>query len=241
MSNKVCFVASGLFLAALSGCGGSSSNDDPNSGSDSSNVDGLVAYYSFDGNANDEQGNNDGTVNGAELTEDRNGVANNAYYFDGDDDRITLPININPDVMPELTITAWVRSDDGEGTVVSHDRLDNASGFERTFTIDTRGGGTGWSAFAGSASQVIGFIPVEVGEWAFVAVIYDQPNERVKFFVNEQSREGAGFLGDGLSVTTLGTNPGFPAEAYFEGAIDEVRFYDRALSDAEIETIYMLE
>ena len=45
---------------------------------------GLVAYYPFNGNANDESGNgNDGIVNGSTLTSDRNGDDNAAYEFDG--------------------------------------------------------------------------------------------------------------------------------------------------------------
>ena len=47
---------------------------------------GLVAYYPFNGNANDESGNgNDGTVNGATLTTDRFGNTDQAYSFDGND------------------------------------------------------------------------------------------------------------------------------------------------------------
>ncbi len=50
---------------------------------------GLVGYWPFNGNANDESGNgNHGTVNGATLSSDRNGVANSAYNFDGVDDYI---------------------------------------------------------------------------------------------------------------------------------------------------------
>ena len=46
-------------------------------------VEGLVAYYPFNGNANDESvNNNDGTVNGATLTADRFGNASSAYSFD---------------------------------------------------------------------------------------------------------------------------------------------------------------
>ncbi|MDP6927346.1 MAG: hypothetical protein QGG84_09690, partial [Rhodospirillales bacterium] len=45
---------------------------------------GLIAYYPFNGNANDESGNgNDGTVNGATLAADRNGETGKAYSFDG--------------------------------------------------------------------------------------------------------------------------------------------------------------
>jgi len=50
---------------------------------------GLVGYWPFNGNANDESGNgNHGTVNGATLTTDRNGNANSAFSFDGVDDWI---------------------------------------------------------------------------------------------------------------------------------------------------------
>ena len=48
--------------------------------------DGLVAYYPFNGNANDESGNgNDGVVNGATLTSDRFGDVDNTYLFEGND------------------------------------------------------------------------------------------------------------------------------------------------------------
>ena len=54
--------------------------------------DGLVAYYPFNGNADDESGNgNHGTVNGATLTIDRFGNENSAYSFDGIDDYIDIP------------------------------------------------------------------------------------------------------------------------------------------------------
>jgi len=46
--------------------------------------DGLVAYYPFNGNAKDESGNgNHGKVEGAKLSEDRNGMLGNAYSLDG--------------------------------------------------------------------------------------------------------------------------------------------------------------
>jgi hypothetical protein len=50
---------------------------------------GLVGYWPFNGNANDESGNgNNGTVNGASLTSDRFGVVNSAYSFDGINDEV---------------------------------------------------------------------------------------------------------------------------------------------------------
>ena len=55
-------------------------------------TDGLVAYYPFNGNANDESGNgNNGTVNGATLTSDKFDNNEKAYSFDGSETFITIP------------------------------------------------------------------------------------------------------------------------------------------------------
>lgn len=55
---------------------------------------GLVAYYPFNGNANDQTINgNHGIVSGATLTADRFGNPNNAYHFDGINDDITGSVN----------------------------------------------------------------------------------------------------------------------------------------------------
>ncbi len=52
---------------------------------------GLVSYYLFNGNANDQNGGkNNGTVQGATLTADRFGNANAAYSFNGKDNLIDL-------------------------------------------------------------------------------------------------------------------------------------------------------
>jgi hypothetical protein len=53
---------------------------------------GLVAYYPFDGNANDASGNgNNGTVYGATLTADRFGVQGKAMAFNGTNQHVQAP------------------------------------------------------------------------------------------------------------------------------------------------------
>ncbi len=71
----------------------------------------LAAWYSFNGNANDESVNENHGVpmNGIALTTDRNGEANSAYLFDGSDDYI----NVEDDSTllltgAEFTFSAWV-------------------------------------------------------------------------------------------------------------------------------------
>lgn len=68
----------------------------------------LVAEYSFAGNAVDNSGNGHrGTVSGAILTEDRFGMSDNAYYFDGEDDFIELGSLSNIKESNEMTICYW--------------------------------------------------------------------------------------------------------------------------------------
>jgi len=70
---------------------------------------GLVAYYPFNGNANDESGNgNHGTVNGATLSADRSGTSNQAYSFGGAN-RILVPHN--PSLAPDQgSVSFWVKA-----------------------------------------------------------------------------------------------------------------------------------
>jgi hypothetical protein len=138
---------------------------------------GLVIYYPFDGDTRDYSGNgNDGSNYGATFV---SGVSGQALSFDGKDDYVSSLVDINPDVMPQMTMTAWVRADDDSGTIISHDN----GGYDRTIDIDNRGGGFGWSAFSGSGG-VIGYYPVTIGEWVFLAAVYDQDASTVKLYVN---------------------------------------------------------
>jgi hypothetical protein len=71
-------------------------------------TDGLVGYWPFNGNANDESGNgNNGTVNGATLTTDRNGNANSAFSFDGVSNFIQLPLSISNQ---PISVSCWFKT-----------------------------------------------------------------------------------------------------------------------------------
>ena len=76
-----------------------------------SNLDtGLVAYYPFNGDADDESGNgNNGTIYGATLATDRFGNPNSAMLFNGVDDFIEIPYSEELEIGENLTITGWVK------------------------------------------------------------------------------------------------------------------------------------
>src|SRR5437588_12608546 len=75
----------------------------------------LTAYYPFNGNAQDQSGNgNHGTLNGATLTPDRFGNTNSAYAFEGVDDCIYIPEGLFSATNPAVTISLWIRTDNGD-------------------------------------------------------------------------------------------------------------------------------
>ncbi|MEJ6801976.1 MAG: hypothetical protein QNK77_12425, partial [Crocinitomicaceae bacterium] len=79
---------------------------------------GLVGWWGFNGNANDESGNgNNGTVNGATLTTDRFGNPNSAYDFDGVDDFIevldTPELSFGSD---NFSVAIWFAMKDSTGS-----------------------------------------------------------------------------------------------------------------------------
>src|SRR5450759_2959986 len=71
---------------------------------------GLIAYYPFNGNANDESGyGNDAVVTGATLTENRFGEANRAYHFNGSGDRISALVAQLPLGNAARTLVTWIK------------------------------------------------------------------------------------------------------------------------------------
>lgn len=189
----------------------------------------LIAYYSFDGNANDTSGNGyDGTVFGATLT---SGYSGQAYDFNGSGAYIYAPVNINAGTLPEMTMGAWVKADSATPVtqVISHDD----GGYDRSLGIDSRGGSTGWSAFTGSG--VLGGVSINLNEWTFIAASYDQVNGLVKLYVDGNEVSTGGYVGGGWNYIRIGSNPSYGE--YFDGVIDEVFIFDSYLTKSQLDDI----
>ncbi len=198
---------------------------------------GLVGFYPFDGNTKDASGNgNDAVAYGARLVP---GVIGQAYEFDGSSDYIDTPININPDVAPELTMMAWVYphrtgGDDvflGRRQIFSHDD----GGFDRSLLMQNQY----WTVFYGGGYWVT-WVPVDVRAWQHVAMVIEP--DQVRFYKNGIESRRFGSTGTYVSTNTLrvAANPGGWVE-FFDGKIDEVRIYHRGLSASEIMDRYVEE
>jgi hypothetical protein len=200
---------------------------------------GLVGWWPFNGNANDESGNgNNGTVNGATLTADRNGVANKAYSFNSSS-YIAVAHN-NTFNMQQATWSVWVKknsSTTGNGMYIFGKR-DNAQ-HQVTFCA----GNTGNMQIGWASGQAIGINGGNiVSSWHMLTITYDQtiPSSNVSFYYDgilqgTSTIQPFSFLNGDLRFGIEVNNSYWQA---FNGLIDEGLIYNRVLSGSEILQLY---
>jgi len=201
-----------------------------------------VAYYPFDGNADDESGNGyHGIVNGATLTTDRFGNPNSAYEFDGEDDFIELPNGFLPVGSTARTVTAWVNTYDNivyEQAILQYGNSSTRQSIR--FEIED-----GQLALRTYSDDLIS-TPISANTWYFVAFTYDGTNEII-FYMNDvvvDTQYLAGPLNtqEGFYQECIGGGGSSGiSEEMFNGKIDDLRIYDIKLSPQEISDIYYVE
>jgi len=208
---------------------------------------GLVAYYPFNGNADDESGNgNDGTVNGATLTTDRNGEAGSAYDFGGPAGEIVAPLPSGLAAAQPFTASLWVKvtSNQEDAWLISFGTGTRNRAFHISLNDTSPDSGFGYGfwewAVTGNGSEP-SYQPI-INKWTHYTVIMSGPT--LSAFVDGQ------MLGDPISISganidtaghlTIGAILPNSHQA-FDGSIDDIRIYDRALSDAEVSELYELE
>ena len=190
----------------------------------------LVGYWSFDNPsdpAHDDSGNgNNGTNHGATWIP--HGVLGGALDFDGMADYLTIPLSTST----TITITAWIKPDTGTDTTQAI--LDR----ENSFVYQYGNSSVAISKmvqYSYQGDQLISNTELEVGSWSFVTLV--RTPSTVSFYLNG-AYDGGGATSPRSLVGTfcIGSRQGDTHQ--FDGSIDEVRIYDRALSPAEVHDLY---
>jgi len=209
---------------------------------------GLVAYYPFNGNANDESGNgNNGTlVNNPALTTDRFGSTNSAYLLNGLRQYISLSTNIK--ISSSLSISFWmqttaINNNNWPGGMFIIDRdICNAS---RDWSVGLGlGGKIQFNTGVYSKDSVLtDNTNTNDGNWTHIVVIRDTSNGTKKIFINgllniAGAFDNQSFVNNGYNIYVGASVCATSTHAYFIGKIDDIRIYNRALSDAEIQSLY---
>ena len=204
--------------------------------------DGLVVFFPFNGNANDEGDLGlDSTLSGASLTSDRFGKSDSAYNFDGIDDFIELPVNSLSILVGRYTISAWIKTTatpETFGPIYSgkHDFLESQFGgfqisVESEGKIDSENYTSPIESFGGVTTT-----PINDGAWHQVVCTWDGTEYRVYIDGTRELVGQATFAGQiswlaSIESMFIGKNL---EEEYYQGTIDDLRLYNRALSSEEI-------
>lgn len=215
---------------------------------------GLVAYYPFSGNPNDASGNghNGVLVNGPALTADRFGNPNSAYHFDGINDYIKIADN-GAFSTPLISIAFWYKTESLS--------LQNILGKRRFADDGTPAGGAQYQFFINHAtlgkiaSNFVGnkgncntrpvsnyiktFDLLCSDKWHFVVITFDGTQH--KLFINGQLRisDKTSFSGFSNCKSELRIGNWWQLDMLsFKGDFDEMRWYNRALIQQEIDSLY---
>jgi hypothetical protein len=204
---------------------------------------GLVAYYPFNGNANDESGNgNHGVIYGARLASDRHMQQMKAFAF-----KHGHYIDLPPKLLSQqetLAMAAWCKPAFPDGKKWPRIVGGNGDDLAKNISInigqrvaDLR------RRFLFELETEAGVIGVEspeipVGHWLHVAMVSD--GQSLTCFVNGKRIAKETVIEKLVTMKTL--TVGAPISYFhYEGSIDDVRIYNRALSAGEVKALYEFE
>jgi trimeric autotransporter adhesin len=212
----------------------------------------LVAYFPFNGNANDESGNGNNstyTGTGVTLTTDRFGVADKAYHFDGNaGSYIRIPSDNFPTT--DRTISFWFNADNLDNGPTPFSYGGNGC-YNQVLIIFNKGDSP--NAYTVIAHCGTNFIsaPYSVaplnGWYQFILTI---SGSLQKIYINGELQQSADnfvpstYVTDrsaiiGALLNTDGSSIYVDATAgYFKGKLDDFVIYNEAMTDAEVTTFY---
>jgi hypothetical protein len=211
---------------------------------------GLVAYYPFNGNANDESGNgNNGVTNGVTNTTDRNGNANSAYNFNGTSDNIKIN-NTTSLNNPSVSISGWFLTNSnatdtyyGAKSIIAKywDSPSNCNSNYNSYVFCLAKQNNKSTVCLGtsfySGNNFYYNQAISVGTWYHFTFVHDS-NYGGKIYINGQlvaTNTTGGMMCNGINPIYIGADVlSGNLFRFFNGKIDDIRIYNRSLSQNEI-------
>jgi hypothetical protein len=205
-------------------------------------TEGLIAFYPFNGNADDQSGNgNHGVVSGATLTTDRKGESISAYSFDGLNDGISISgFNLNPE---SFTISLWffARTD---GDANSKELLQRSNPLDKNDWCwnlswhKKNGPSKVYSGIRNNNGLAADSLEsASKNKWNHVIMTWDGNTKKI--YINGLLKKNHYLPGSINYNNKSGLYIGYDSETgYFNGNIDDIRIYNRVLSLEEMEKLY---
>jgi len=204
---------------------------------------GLVAYYPFDGDATDASGRGHDAEphGGVQYAPGQFGLA---VALDGVDDFLSTAASADFALSRNFTAAFWCKPEAGSSGFILWNGPDGCAdfGYPQTW-MAMWGGGNFRFEKCGFAGRWIVGPDMPGGEWTHVAMVVRDDGDAGYLYVNGvmvgSSGAGAPFAVPPTSFV-MGRRGPVSAE-YYRGLLDEVRVYSRALSDAEVQALYLYE
>jgi hypothetical protein len=211
---------------------------------------GLVSLWKGDGNTTDFLGKNNGTLQpGVTFGPGMTGASGDqAFSFDGSNGSVDLGHDPSLNITGSLTVSAWVNVQSLNHPKYLFADFDSTGHLSQGSLGILATGQFFWfqgnQGIANDWVEPFGATRVNLNQWYQVAVVRDDTAKTITLYVNgvpDGSVSCAGIPVLPLQGDKLlgGAGPGFPQDA-FSGLLDEVGFFNRALSAAEIQLIYKL-
>ena len=206
----------------------------------------LVGHWKFDENtgssAADSSGNNNtGTINGASWSS--GGKDGSCLDFDGSFDYVSIANSASLQISGDITISAWVKADtiSAQHCIVGHGTT--TSSVQNTYLYIWYSAWLGGSHQSGNDEYASSSVSSgDIGSWVHIAIVYDDEDwflyRNGSLIDSHETEQGA--VNVSSSRWAIGA-PSTLTSRFFDGLIDEVRIYGRALSGADITEIYNTE
>ena len=202
----------------------------------------MAAWYPGDNNGRDIAGGNNGALqNGTTFA---TGKVGQAFSFDGMDDQITVPHNANQNGGTQITIDAWINPTSIiHGQPIAQKRSSGNIGgytFETTHSPFAPDNGLQWAIMIAGAYHILQ-TPANVltiGTFQHVAATYDGTTMRIYVDgVEKANMAASGSIDPTTDPVLIGRNAANNTIVW-NGLIDELEIFNRALSQAEIAAIF---
>lgn len=204
---------------------------------------GLIAFYSFNGNANDMTGNfNNGTVFGATLDKDRFGNSNQAYRFNGSGDYIS--VNQLSNLFSNISISLWVNDIGQLVTPLSinprYISTENCNGFALMNNIANSPKGLTFTSNRGGGTTYFSNAEIVKNSWQHVVITFN--GNQCSFYINGRlikSENSISTLVNGGKLYIAKSGCRFETiEDFFAGRLDDIGIWNRVLNENEIINLY---
>ena len=203
---------------------------------------GIISWWRGEGNAVDSKGGNDGTLVGGVTY--AAGKVGNAFQFDGVDDHVLVPNSANLNFgTGDFSLEAWVKTSfiGGSGNKLIVSKMSVGQDIQYALAYQANTDGKALFIMGDGTTSVFALSPTSIADGLFHHLVGVRQGLNLKLYIDGALAASAPmpslYSATGANNVVIGGKQDSGNTPYFNGLIDEVSIYNRALTDSEILSI----